>query len=309
MNGIQSIAAPDADRAQWAEVSSPNWQAALPRLEALQHLGLKTLPTARVVRWNYIIGGVFAAVALVWVAAGASYLFGALVGAIAVAEFVHGHERAGAIETGDLGAGTIERLLDHRLTDSAVTASEIITATLKSDPSDLVKAFGGSLEPIATRFGRRYVRFADRFLQRYPLPLCPGERPLVLAGCMLRQFDHPKFLVSGVLAMTDRRLIFIVRLRSQSHVLFAEPITQFQVCEWYTGNRLLQRFQWILSVRRPTGQRLDLQFLRVLWSQQARTVFESLASISERDAPPALEAFWRRVDVAGDVLPRGRRRW
>ena len=174
----------------------------------------------------------FAAVALVSVAAGASYWIGALVGAIAVAEFVHGHERAGAIETGDLGAGTIERLLDHRLTDSAVTASEIIAATLKSDPSDLVKAFGGSLEPIAARFGRRYVRFADRFLQRYPLPLCPGERPLVLAGCMLRQFDHPKFLVSGVLAMTDRRLIFIVRLRSQSHVLFAEPITQFQVCEW-----------------------------------------------------------------------------
>jgi hypothetical protein len=302
MTGKQRIAAHQAAHADQHVVRPPDWQAALPRLETLRRLRLKTLPTARVVRWNYIISGVCGVVALAWLAVGGLFLLcGAIAGVAAVVEFVHAGERARSIRTGAIGAGTLERLLDHHATDSVLSAGEIVTAALDTAPEELVKSIAGSITQYGDTIGKRYVRFVERLLRKHPPPLCPGERPLVIAAATLRQYDHPRFVASGVLTMTERRLIFIVRAFSRPEVLLADPIAQVQVCEWFRGNRPLQRFQWILSVRRPTGQRVDLQFLRLVWTQQARTVFESLASISEREPPPALEAYWHRIGVARRV--------
>jgi hypothetical protein len=54
MTLIQRISAPDAVHADQDGLSPPDWHAALPRLEALQRLRLKILPTARVVRSAYM---------------------------------------------------------------------------------------------------------------------------------------------------------------------------------------------------------------------------------------------------------------
>jgi heme exporter protein D len=252
----------------------------------------------------FVVGvGVLVLLSVLGVSAFASAL--ALVGILAgLLGVLLGVERWRAMRTGRLGDGRLERFFDHQMTEKVDESSAVLLDAVFRAP-ELAESMAEMLGDTAERvFTPRKRRNLERMSEAIRPDLVPEEKTLAVVQATRVPHGAKRALMwltfgiamvalmkTGILTVTDRRLLFHSYRRKKARLLTADPLADVSVVDWFNGLGVSERFHSVLILRRADGSTARFQIHR-FWRKEGRTAFELIASVSN-DPPSALANYWR----------------